>query len=416
MPQKKKNKQEPQEVSFPPIYEDLFQPFRYKIYWGGRGGAKSWQYARALVIMGAQKKIRVLCAREIQFSITDSVYKLLVEQIVALGLEAYYKITQNRIVGYNGTEFIFKGLRINVKEVKSTEGIDICWIEEAQSVSEDSWNILIPTVRNEGSEIWISFNPYSETDPTYKRFILDTPPDSAVHKVSYRDNPWLPDVLKREAEYLKRVDYDSYRHIWEGEVRKISNAVVFKDKYIVSEFTTPPDARFFHGADWGFAVDPTALVRSFIQDNTLYIDCEAYGSGVEIDETPALFDTIETARDWPIKADNARPETINYMKRHGFPKISDAKKWQGSVEDGIAYLKSFEKIIIHPRCKHTAEEFALYSYKTDKQTNEILPIIVDANNHCIDALRYGLDGYIRDTKSPRPVAGGRRTAPKLYSN
>lgn len=383
-------------VVFPKAFEDLFRPHRYKVYYGGRGGAKSWQYARALLLLGLKRRIRILCAREIQFSITDSVYKLLVEQIQALGLDSYYKATRQSIVGYNGTEFIFKGLHMNVREIKSTEGIDVCWIEEAQSVSEESWSVLIPTIRKPNSEIWISFNPYSETDPTYKRFVLNTPPNAAIHKVSYRDNPWFPDVLREEAEFLRRVDPDSYQHIWEGEVKKISDAVIFKGRYVIADFETPPDARFYHGADWGFAQDPTALVRDFIQGRYLYVDQEAGGVGIELDETPELFDTIPTARDWPIKADSARPETISYMKHHGFPKISAAKKWQGSIEDGIAHIKSFEKVIIHPRCKRTAEEFSLYSYKVDKQTGDILPVIVDANNHYIDAIRYSLDGHIRN--------------------
>ena len=360
----------------------MFRPFRYKIYWGGRGGGKSWAIARALVLLGANKKLRILCAREIQHSIADSVHKLLSEQIYELNLESRYHVTKNAILGKNGTEFIFKGLRFNVREAKSTEGIDICWVEEAQSVSEESWSVLIPTVRKANSEIWLSFNPLDEDDPTYQRFILHTPPNAAVHKVGFRENPWFPDVLRQEMEYLKRVDYEAYLHVWEGEVRRISDAIIFKDKFVVEPFETPDSVRFYHGADWGFAQDPTALVRCFIKDRRLYVDMEAYGVGVELDETGALFDAIPTARKWPIKADSARPETISYMKRAGF-NITAARKWQGSVEDGIAFMKSFEKIVLHPRCKHAIDEFGHYSYKVDKQTNDVLPIIVDANNHCI---------------------------------
>lgn len=384
----------PQTIEFHPIYQDLFRPFRYKIYWGGRGGGKSWAIARALVILGAHKKLRILCAREIQHSIADSVHKLLIEQIAELGLESRYRVTQNAILGINGTEFIFKGLRFNVREIKSTEGIDICWVEEAQSVSEESWAVLIPTVRKAGSEIWLSFNPLNEDDPTYQRFVIHTPPDAAVHKVGFRENPWFPDVLRREMEYLKQVDYEAYLHIWGGEVRRISDAIIFKGKYVAEPFETPSNARFYHGADWGFAQDPTALIRCFTEGGNLYIDMESYGVGVDLDDTPSLFDAIPTARKWPIKADSARPETISYMKRRGF-NISAAKKWQGSVEDGIEFMRSFKKIIVHPRCKHTIDEFDHYAYKVDKQTNDILPVIVDANNHCIDAIRYALDGLIK---------------------
>lgn len=378
MPGKKNSR----EVLFAPKFDILFKPARYKVLYGGRGAAKSWGIARALVIKGLQRKLRILCAREIQHSIADSVHKLLVEQIYEMGLSPWYKITKNAIVGVNGTEFIFSGLHFNVREIKSKEGIDLCWIEEAQSVSEESWDVLIPTIRKEKSEIWLSFNPDAETDPTYRRFVIDPPPDSFVRKVSWQDNPWFPDVLRQEMEYLKRVDYEAYLHVWEGEVRRISDAIIFKDKFVVEPFETPDSVRFYHGADWGFAQDPTALVRCFIKDRRLYVDMEAYGVGVELDETGALFDAIPTARKWPIKADSARPETISYMKRAGF-NITAARKWQGSVEDGIAFMKSFEKIVLHPRCKHAIDEFGHYSYKVDKQTNDVLPIIVDANNHCI---------------------------------
>jgi len=163
----------------------------------------------------------------------------------------------------------------------------------------------------------------------------------------------------------------------------------------VREFEAPANARFFHGADWGFSADPTTLVRCFELDGSLWIDHEAYGLHVDIDDLPKLFDTIDTARKWPIKADSARPETISYMAKQGY-RISGAKKWAGSVEDGIAHLRGFKKIYIHPRCKHTLEEFKLYSYKIDQNTGDVLPVIVDKHNHIVDAIRYSLDGYIRN--------------------
>lgn len=671
---------------------------RYKVFYGGRGGAKSWAFARALLVMGLQRKLRVLCCREFQNSIADSVHKLLSDQIGELGFTGRYDVTQKAITGVNGTEFIFKGLRHNATEIKSLEGVDVAWVEEAQSVSRESWDLLIPTIRKEGSEIWISFNPGRPDDETYQRFVVQPPDDAIVVKVGWRENPWFPDTLRKEMEYCRRVSPDDYQHIWEGEPRILTEAQVFKGRYAIEEFTTPDNMRFFHGADWGFAClkgdtmittdygdvpikeikigdrvltrdgfkkvlhaqsrgirnvydvdfgykkhiiatgdhriftycgwkkvedlqeneqicviksslmgkfirdiqkentqtisigsmvestsmkactglygnttmgkfqkaviytmltathsitalkilcalqkanikksitrhpsvlfqkkkckhighcmdilkkigqnagkslyrprkrgmayvknagshlrlptyirnfvalnagniqirrtakknilvngagksswqrlmesqeklvrksvpiklsllpekeevfditvengeyfangvlvhncDPTALVRCFIQGERLYIDQEAYGVGVELDETPALFDSIPTARKWAIKADNARPETISFMRKRGF-NISPAKKWAGSVEDGLAVLKSFEKIIIHPRCKHTIEEFNMYSYKVDKNNGDILPIIVDAWNHCIDALRYSLDGYIHGQK------------------
>ena len=380
-------------ITFAPAFEELFRPHRYKVFYGGRGSGKSWSVARALLLLGYEKPMRILCAREIQRSISDSVHKLLCEQIEAIGLSGAYTITRDAIRCTSGTEFIFKGLRSNPQEIKSTEGVDICWVEEAAAVSADSWDILIPTVRKPNSEIWLTFNPLDESDPTFQRFVLNAPDDAYVCKVNYDGNPAFPDVLKKEMEWLKARDYESYLHIWEGEVRKHSNAVIFAGRFRVEEFDTPPDARFYHGADWGFSVDPTALVRCFIKDRTIYIDREAWGVGIDLDETPALFDTIETARKWPIKADNARPETISFMRRRGF-NISAAKKWQGSIEDGIEFLKSYD-IVIHPRCRHTIDEFNHYSYKVDKQTGEVLPIVVDSFNHIIDATRYALSDLMR---------------------
>ena len=394
-------------ISFPPPYRPLFKPARYKVFYGGRGGAKSWAFARALLLKGVERKLRILCAREYQTSIADSVHKLLGDQISDLGLSRWYDVQKTRIVGMNGTEFIFKGLRHNIQEIKSTEGVDVAWIEEAQSVSNESWDILIPTIRQAGSEIWVSFNPIDVDDPTYKRFVLDPPPGAIVQKVTFRDNPWFPDVLRDEMEYLRRVDPEAYQHVWEGETRTVSDAVILRGKYRVAAFETPPDTRFYFGADWGFSQDPTALVRCFVMDKTLYIDREAYGIGVDIDDLArrqgepgrSMFDEIEGARRWTIWADNARPETISYVKQRGFD-IRPADKWKGSVEDGIAYLRSFEEIVIHERCRHTADEARLYRYKTDAQTGDVLPVIEDKNNHCFDAIRYALNKYIQH----RPIA------------
>ncbi|WP_283149001.1 PBSX family phage terminase large subunit [Silvimonas soli] len=384
-------------LEFAPKFAPLFKPKRYKVFHGGRGGAKSWEIARALVLLASCKKLRILCAREVQNTIKDSVHKLLKDQIESLGLLPWFTITDTSIKSTTGSEFIFKGLRYDVQGVKSTEGIDICWVEEAQTVSADSWEVLIPTIRKEGSEIWISFNPKEEVDPTYQRFVLNPPDDSVVVEVNYCDNPWFPEVLRKEMEYCKRVDFDAYEHIWLGKPRKISAAVIFSGRYRVDAF--PDDLwikaeRLFFGADFGFAQDPSTLIRCFILENKLYIEHEAYGVGVELDEMHQLYDSVPSSRDWPIKGDNSRPETISYMHRQGFS-ISAADKWPGCVEDGITHLRGFEEIIIHERCKHTADEARLYSYKVDKQTNEVLPIIVDKHNHCWDAIRYALDGYIQ---------------------
>ena len=344
--------------------------------------------------MALQKSIRILCTRELQKSIADSVHKLLCDLIIKYGLEEAFTITHTSIKSDSGSEFIFAGLRSNISEIKSMEGIDICWVEEAQAVSEESWKILIPTIRKENSEIWISFNPDSIDDPTFKRFVLNPPPGSVVQKINYNQNPFFPETLRREMEWDRKVDYEKYLWVWEGEPRAMTDAQVFKGKYKVDVFDTPTDAVFYYGADWGFAQDPTVLVRCFIKDNCLYIDHEAYGVGVDIDDTPALFRTVPGAEQWIITADSARPETISYMRKQGF-NIRPAEKGKGSVEDGIAFMRSFDVIVVHERCKHTAQELKLYSYKVDRLTGDVLPVLVDAHNHSIDATRYGLEKLIK---------------------
>lgn len=382
-------------VQIPPAFRGLKKAARYKIYYGGRGSAKSWTVARVLIMMAYQYPVRVLCVRELQTSIGDSVYRLLCDQISLLGLRPWFNITRDGITSVAGAQFLFKGIRHNVDDIKSTEGIDICWVEEAQRVSVASWDVLIPTIRKEGSEIWVTFNPDSEDDPTYKRFVVNEQPNAVVRKVNYDENPYFPDTLRQEMEYCKRVDYDAYLHIWEGNPKTLSNAIIFRGKYRVEAFETPADQDvFYYGADWGFAQDPTVLVRCFIRDRVLYIDHEAYGVGVELDEIPQLFQVVPNARKYTIKADSARPETISHLANKGWNIVS-VEKWKGSVEDGIAHIRTFEEVVIHERCKHTAEEFRLYSYKVDKVTEEILPIVVDKHNHCIDALRYALEQHIR---------------------
>lgn len=385
-------------VKFPEPFQALFVKSRYKNYHGGRGSGKSMNVARALVIKAYENKLRILCCREVQNTIKDSVHKLIADQIEEMGFSQWFEITQTSIKGVNGSEFIFKGLRFDPQGIKSTEGIDICWIEEAQTVSENSWSILIPTIRKEGSEIWLTWNPLEENSPTYQRFIESQPPDCISVEVNYYDNPYFPDVLRQEMEWLKQKDFAAYEHVWLGKPLTITDAVIFKGHYTVEAF--PDDLwkksdRLFYGADFGFANDPSTLVRCFILDNRLYIDHEAYGVGIEINELPAFYDSVPYSRKWQIWGDSARPETISYLKKQAGFRIDSADKWQGSIEDGIAYLKSFDRIVIHSRCRHMAEEARLYRYKTDKQTNEILPVIEDSNNHLWDALRYSLNGYIR---------------------
>ena len=215
------------EIPIPEKFQILLQPKRYKIFYGGRGGARSWSCARAILILGMQKSLRILCAREFQNSIKDSVYQLLVDQIRQLGLEKIYTIQSTCILGINGTTIHFEGLKRNTINLKSYEGADICWVEEAQTVSKSSWDILIPTIRKKGSEIWITFNPELEEDETYQRFVLSPPKNSIVLKTKWNDNPWFPSVLKQEMEEMKNRDYASYLNVWEGHCRSSVEGAIF---------------------------------------------------------------------------------------------------------------------------------------------------------------------------------------------
>lgn len=216
-------------AEFPQKLQCLFVPekARYRTIYGGRGGGKSHSVAKALLVKGAMATLRILCAREFQTSIRDSVHKLLCDQIELLGLSTFYEITQNSIRGKNGTEFAFVGLKNNIANVKSFEGIDICWVEEAQTVSRMSWNVLIPTIRKEDSEIWITFNPELETDETYQRFIVNAPENSVVAKVNWSDNPWFPETLRLEKDALRARDPEAYNTVWEGLCRQTVDGAIF---------------------------------------------------------------------------------------------------------------------------------------------------------------------------------------------
>lgn len=385
-----------QTVRLPDAFQDLFRPARYKAYYGGRGSAKSHSFATALILQAAERPLRILCCREVQRSIKDSVKRLLDDKIEETGLSAFYQSTDTEIRGMNGSLFVFAGLRTNPDTLKSMEAVDIAWVEEAHAVSERSLNILVPTVRQPGSEIWFSWNPQNENDPVDVRFRSEPPPNSVVREVSYADNPWFPDVLREEMEWDRRRDPDKYAHIWLGEYVKRSEARVFHN-WRVESFDTPSDARFYFGADWGFSVDPTVLVRCWVKGRTLYVDTESHKVGLEIDHTPSKWrEDIPGCERWPITADSARPETISYMQRQGF-NIRPARKGPGSLEDGVEFLKSFD-IVVHPRCRHTADELSLYSYKVDQQTDEVLPQLQDKHNHVIDALRYAVESMRRNTK------------------
>jgi len=405
----------PHPILIPEAFGFLRSPlgsYRYRVGYGGRGKGASWSFARALLAHGVDQSLRILCCREYQTSIRDSVHRLLAEQAVLIGLGDAYKVQQHGIYGRNGTEFLFHGIKRDPHKIKSMEGVDIAWVAEAEAVSHESWSVLIPTIRKPDSEIWVDFNPALATDPTWRRFVEDPPARSVVRFVNYLDNPWLPDVLAEEARELKRKDPEAYAYIWGGQPWQRSDAEVLAGKWRVDEFTPTEEwgAPLF-GADWGFANDPAVLVKLWVRDRRLWIEYDERGVGLDMDNLARRWERVPGSREYKIRADNSRPETINEMKRRGF-KCEAAPKWAGSVEDGVEHLRSYEEIVIHPRCKGWTQEARLWRYKTDARTGDVLPKLADGHDHGPDATRYGLSPLIKKQVTPRVWFPGMEEAEK----
>lgn len=443
-----------QQLPVPRVFVPFLSPRRYKGAFGGRGSGKSHFFAQMLVARCvADPTIRAVCVREIQKSLDQSVKQLIEDKIAAIGAQHRFEVQEREIYvlnrrGERAGLIIFQGMQNHTADsMKSLEGYRIAWVEEAQSLSQRSLELLTPTLRAKDAELWFSWNPRQASDPVDA--FLRSPEaegdaDILALEVNYTDNPWFGETsLVRDMERDRRRNPDKYAHVWMGAYQRNSETRVFRN-WREAEFEAPADAVFRFGADWGFAIDPSVLVRAFIgrwdgdravadtKGRTLFIDAEAYEIGCEIDDTPALFagdcpanhkaltwtnprkrSGIEGSLKWTITADSSRPETVSYMKRHGF-KIVGAIKGPGSVEDGIEFLRSFD-IVVHPRCKHTVDELTLYSWKTDPLTGEILPVLADKDNHLIDALRYAVEA-LRRAKPPtaQPASADHRKPRKDY--
>jgi len=305
-------------IELPKDFEFLFQPARYKVAHGGRGSAKSRSFATALILFAMKSQERILCAREIQNSIKDSVKRVLDDEIERLGVSQVFSSTKTSIIcDVTKSEIIFSGLWNHIDSIKSMEGITKCWVEEAHSMSQESLDILLPTIRSKGSEIWFSFNAKYKDDPVYKMFVSDEPPpNSIVRKVNYDKNPFFPDVLKKEMEWDRANNPDKFRHVWEGYPVQHSDEQVFYGCWSIKEFDDPPEEEvLYFGADFGFAQDPSTLVRCWARDRDLYIDHEAYGYGIEIDDLHAIYEQVPKSKDFTIIGDSSRPETISYVRR-----------------------------------------------------------------------------------------------------
>jgi phage terminase large subunit len=389
----------------PRAYLPLLGAARYKGAYGGRGSGKSHFFAELLIERClAEPATRAVCVREVQRSLDQSVKQLLAQKIVAMGVSRCFEVLEGEIhvlddAGARRGLVIFQGLQNHTAEsIKSLEGFDIAWVEEAQALSRKSLELLTPTLRAPGAQIWFSWNPRRADDPV-DAFMRgpgsDEDPDIQCVAVNFSDNPWFGETsLRADMERDRRRDPDKYAHVWLGAYQRRSAACVFSN-WRVAEFEVPAGLRPYFGADWGFAVDPTVLIKAYVDEagRRVLVDAEAWAVGCEIDNIPTLFSTLAGARDWPIRADGSRPETISHLNRRGFS-ITAAVKGAGSVEEGVAFLQNYD-IWVRPRCAHMIDELSLYAYRVDRVTDEVLPVLEDRHNHAVDALRYALEDVRR---------------------
>lgn len=353
----------------------------------------------------------ILSAREYMNSLEESSMEEIKQAIRSVPwLDAYFDIGEKYIRTKNKrVSYVFAGLRHNLDSIKSKARILIAWVDEAENVSKTAWVKLTPTVRENGSEIWITWNPEKDGSPTDERFRKSPPHGAKIVELNYTDNPWFPDVLEQERlSDRDRLDDQTYAWIWDGAYRENSDAQILAGKYRVAEFEfeTGFDGPYF-GLDWGFSQDPTAGVRCAIFDQRLYIEHEAGKVGLENDDIASyMIARLPGIELHAVRGDSARPETISHVKSKGkdgkrdnLPRLVGVDKWKGSVEDGIAHLRSYKEIIIHPRCTATLREARTYSYKVDRMTGDVLTDIVDAHNHYMDATRYALGPMIKRSGS-----------------
>jgi phage terminase large subunit len=422
----------PASIMIPERLEKLLFPKRRIIIYGGRGSAKTRTITAWLTEMARHQTERVLCLREVLKSIDDSSYQELADEINRKPWADEFRCINNKIsVPAKKSTFKFEGMRTNASQnLKAKAGSSKAWVDEAETVSRDAWDALFPTMRKKGSQIIISFNPREETDPTWADLVapyvdqmvdgIYEDDETLIIECNWQHNPWFTEELRGEKDRMARTDPDRYMWIWEGKFRRRTDVKVLNGKWIVEAFEPVKgwDGPYF-GADFGFSQDPSTLNKLWINNRKLYVEYEANGVGIELDDMfhfyagedgasddqkeylaelkrngGKIHPGIPGARHYNIKADCARPETIAHIKKRQF-RIEGVEKWPGSVEDGITFLRSFEQIVIHPRCKNTIFEANAYEYKTDRLTGDILPDIVDKHNHHWDAIRYALDKLIK---------------------
>lgn len=401
---------------------------RYRVAHGGRGSGKTRSFALMTAVKAYQSSMNgesgvILCCREFMNSLADSSMEEVKQAIRSVPfLAAHFDLGENYIrTKDRRVSYSFCGLRHNLDSIKSKARILLCWVDEAESVSDIAWQKLDPTVREEGSELYISYNPERDGSPTDKRFRKTKSKSIRCVEMNYTDNPWFPDVLDVvRCDDMSRLDQATYDWIWNGAYRENSDAQILNGKYRVEEFAPGDnwDGPYF-GVDWGFSQDPTAGVKCWIHDRKLYIEYEACKVALENDDIAGfMIKKLPGIEKHVVYADAARPETISHVRQKGahnracLPRLTAAEKWPNSVEDGIAHLRSYQDIVIHPRCTMTLEEARMWSYKTDRLTGDVLPTLVSGSDHIWDSVRYALSKIIRrETKS-----AGMFLPPRLLGN
>lgn len=415
-------------IQIPVAFKGMFDPWRFRVYYGGRGGGKSESVCRALLVIGLQKLIRVLCCREFQVSIADSVHKLLSDIIRAHGLDSFYTITQTSIKGANGTEFIFKGLKHNANEIKSMAGIDYCFVEEAEKVSHNSWELLIPTIRKDGSSITIVFNPKNPTDPTYQRFVANHYDDALVKKVSWRDNPFFPDVLDKERKRLEQTDPEAFQHVWEGQFDTRRNGAVYARQIVkaredgrICRVPYDPGAEVFTAWDLGFGDATSIWWLQFVGRELRWLEYYE-NAGEQLEHYTGIvkakpYNYAKHGHFLPHDGDhgNIRGESVSKqltglgLSNTVLPREADIAPGIELVRQTLAY-----SVFDAEKCKdglHALENYG-YEWDDDRQVFKAKPRHDWASN-CADAARYAAraastlkSGLIR---GPDPYAqhGGR---------
>jgi phage terminase large subunit len=376
-----------------PAHEDYGR--RFNFFKGGRGGGRTTSISRCLVDIAADRPVRIAAARSFQNSIAESNKQSIEQQIQALGLERRFKVTEKYIESDNGSVFFFLGLERNVSSKKSLEGIDYLWAEECDGLSLKTIDTIEPTIRKDGSiTIW-SWNPTDKNaaiELACKQFAYDT----AYRHTNYLDNPWCPQSLIKSAQALREHDLERYLHVYEGHYWSSGEASILGKRIkqytfeVTEDYGTP-----LIGVDWGFAQDPTCVVECYVVGRRLFIRRAAGKVRLELPDTAAYLKTkVPAIAQYASRADSARPETISMVKTQ-LRLMQAAAKGQGSVEDGVEYLRSFSEIVIHPECQaDTATELMGYSYKVDRN-GDVSSVIVDASNHYADAIRYALEPLSR---------------------